>query len=922
MGPHPRLVESGIGWRNAVNSSEFHDRAMALFDSARELVGAQRDHFLKQACGDDRDLFSEVASLLEHDASPIGFVARLEAGDGARMLAGDLTRAPASDETSPHAVPARVASYRVLEFVAQGGMGAVYRAQQENPQRVVALKVLRAGEAAPDVAQRLEREAHVLGRLQHPYIATVHDAGVADVAMPDGRRARLPFFAMEFIDGRPVDALVREKRLSLRAILELFVRICDAVQYAHAQGIIHRDLKPGNILVADSARDPAAAAEIGDCRHERDVTEAIPKVLDFGVARLADSTSSGLTLETKPGHLLGTVAYMSAEQAAGAGTPVDARADVYSLGVVLFELLSGQLPIDVRDLSLIDALQRIQTAEATKLGAIERRFRGDLETIVGTALERDPGRRYESVAKLAADVRRFLADEPIAARRTSTLYRLQKFARRNRLLVGAAAVIALVLLVGAGTSTFFAMRMAAALEASERASRQEQAVSRFLIDDLLAAADPKLSGESDLTLVDAVRNALPAIDQTFAEEPAIAARLHYVVSRVLNELADPEPAHEHAKRAVVLYTAADGPDAETTLAARIHVARVEHFVANNELAEALIRDVLADLDRLNVTDTELRFDAYQILGHALLATRGAAAAEAPFRKAHAERVKAYGEDDPRTILGLRPLGACLHAERRYEEALALYDRVRDAEAALHGPDHPTLASLDMPRGVMLDKLGRLDEADAALMNALRVREELLGKTHPDLGNNLYQLARVRVARKQWDEALQMAERAVALQRGHYDDRDETVARSLSMVASIHNTCKRYSAAEPYYREALRVYGKTRGVGSTAYAITAVNLGVNLFRQDRIHEAVPQLEAALARAERAFSPAASTPLNARLVLARCHARLDDTDRAAQFYRSLLDTPLGENEAVPWQIEEARKELAALQAEAAGGASSPD
>jgi len=314
--------------------------------------------------------------------------------------------APAPEPDLPRHGPDRLGEYRILGVLGEGGMGKVYLAEQANTRRSVALKVIRPGWATPALLRRFEHEAQVLGRLHHPGIAQVFEAGVHE-----GHGERIPFFAMECVRGRSLLEFAEAELLDVPARLDLFARVCDAVQHAHANGVVHRDLKPGNILV------PA---------------DGSPKVLDFGVARITDSDVRAATLCTVQGELVGTVPYMSPEQIAGRPAELDARSDVYTLGVMLYELLTGRLPHDVRHSSIAHAARVIGEEEPARLSSANRHLRGEIQTIVGKALEKDRERRYQSARDLAEDLRRFLRDEPIAARPPSAVYQLRKLARRHK----------------------------------------------------------------------------------------------------------------------------------------------------------------------------------------------------------------------------------------------------------------------------------------------------------------------------------------------------------------------------------------------------------------------------------------------------------------------------------------------------------
>jgi tetratricopeptide (TPR) repeat protein/predicted Ser/Thr protein kinase len=424
------------------------DRVEALFHQAADLPPEGQRALLDDACAGDPGLRAAVEKLLADDAR-LG----TDAGSAAGVLNSPLVRRLPSTDSLPTpadlgARPARVGRYRVGRLLGEGGMGAVYEAEQDNPRRPVALKVIRPGLVSPELLRRFAREAQVLGRLHHPGIAAIYEAGVAE----DGQ----PFFAMELVRGLPLDEHARRQGLTTAARLELLARACDAVQYAHDQGVIHRDLKPSNILVDDSGQ---------------------PRVLDFGVARATDADLPTGADRTQTGQLVGTLTYMSPEQIADPKA-LDERSDVYALGVILFELLAGRLPYSFHKHAPLPEVARVILEQVPpRLGALDARLRGDVETVVAKALEKDREQRYASAAELAADLRRHLRQEPIRARPPSALYRLGKFARRHKALVAAAAAFVALVLVGAAVIGWQALTLARTErdEAVRQARRSEEA---------------------------------------------------------------------------------------------------------------------------------------------------------------------------------------------------------------------------------------------------------------------------------------------------------------------------------------------------------------------------------------------------------------------------------------------------------------
>lgn len=421
-------------------SSSLHNRAGEIFLRALDMSTDSRTRFLETACAEDTVLRKEVESLLgAHDESlPVLDAPR----DEANMVP--------ETEYDERFIGTQFGPFRILSKIASGGMGVVYKAEQNHPRRMVAIKLLRRGLSSRSAVRRFQFEVQALGLLQHAGIARIFEAGVKSVD-----DASIPYFAMEIVEGgRSITAVANERGLSTHQRLALIAQVCDAVHSGHQKGIIHRDLKPENILVDENGQ---------------------PKVIDFGVARATDADICLTTQNSEVGRLVGTLPYMSPEQLSGDPRQIDTRADVYALGVVLFELLSGKLPIHGPWNSVIDAVFAIREQPQSKLGAIDATLRGDIETIASKAIEKDKTRRYQSAAELAADIRHFLSDEPISARPPTAMYQLRMFARRNRGLVRGVAVGAAALLIAAAVSmqqTYVATR-------ARNVAQREEAHARY-----------------------------------------------------------------------------------------------------------------------------------------------------------------------------------------------------------------------------------------------------------------------------------------------------------------------------------------------------------------------------------------------------------------------------------------------------------
>lgn len=480
----------------ARDERERYERVASVFAEALDRPTGERAAFVDTVCGDDAVVRRRVLDMLAIDGEDERtFVARAS-GMAERVLRDAFSTAGATGadagEPAGDWMPERIGPYEIVRLVGEGGMGSVFEARQDHPKRTVALKTLRDGLRSDALVRRFRREIGLLARLEHPGIARILDAGTAATD-----RGTVPYFTMEFIRGRPILEAAAAHDLDRRERVAVMAEVCDAVQYAHQRGVIHRDIKPANILLEERAESDTGT---------RFGPRVRPRVLDFGVARAtAGDADDGtlVTLETDPGRIVGTLAAMSPEQVAGRGAEVDTRTDVYALGVVLYELLSGRPPLDVAGASLAEAARIIRDVEPPRLGTVDRELRGDLETIVAMALEKDPARRYASASELGADLRRFLADEPIAARPATTFYQVRKFARRHR------AIVAVTLAAAAG----LALATAASVRWALLAERSREAEA--------AATTTALEGEAAMRWL-SYRSGLTAAQALVVRDPAEA----------------------------------------------------------------------------------------------------------------------------------------------------------------------------------------------------------------------------------------------------------------------------------------------------------------------------------------------------------------------------------------------------------------
>jgi len=702
-----------------------HERASRLFLAARGLAENARAAVLNRECGEDVELRAEVESLLEHDADG----AFLEAPSGgyalhaAAAMGADSAIGFAKDRPAATAIPEVLDGFRILRLLGEGGMGVVYLAEQERPRRQVALKVIRSGWLSSTAQRRFEHEVNVLGRLQHPGIAQIYESGTTR----DGKGART-YFTMEYVDGAPLTHHARLRGLDTRARLEMIVRVCEAVQHAHQKGVIHRDLKPGNILVGSSGE---------------------PKIVDFGVARLIDPDASRSLALTQSGQFVGTLAYMSPEQLEGRGEGVDTRSDVYALGLVLYELLAGRRAHAVTDLGLEAAARTIRSGEPPALGSIVRTLRGDLETIVAKALEKEPARRYQSAAELGADIRRYLTDEPIFARPASRMYQLRKFARRNRAVVITAGLVAAALIGGVITTTWQASRAGREAARARREADRATAVSDF-VRRMFASIDP-YRGAGEATVAELARRAAAEIDAAAAGQPELEAALRYEVGVIFYAAGLAGDAEQQYRRALELRRRLAGDDHRDTIAVVHALGLLFNRQGRFAEAEPLLREAF-DQRRVQSVDSPETWRAASDLSMALMPVGRIDEAEALCSEARRKQQARLGSTHTDTLATQVNLASILRARGRLEEAADLLSDARRDLGETVGPEHPSTLLATANLAQVYKDGRRYAEAEPLYRTA---REGLLGRLgaeHPDTLVATANLAQVLWRQKKAEEA--------------------------------------------------------------------------------------------------------------------------------------------------------------------------
>jgi non-specific serine/threonine protein kinase/serine/threonine-protein kinase len=756
-----------------------------------------------------------------------------------------------------------IGNYRLVQKIGEGGMGEVYEAEQERPvRRKIALKIIKIGMDTKQVIARFEAERQALAMMDHANIARVYDAGATE----QGR----PYFVMEYVDGVPITEHCDRHRLTTRERLDLFIQVCEGVQHAHQKAIIHRDIKPTNILVTYKDGN------------------AVPKIIDFGVAKAVEHRLTEKTAYTELGQLIGTPEYMSPEQAEMTGQNVDTRTDVYSLGVLLYELLVGALPFDPRELphtSLDEIRRQIREVEPPKPSmkissldetssesATNRRtnpdilgslLRGDLDWITMKALEKDRARRYGTPMELAADIIRHIKNEPVQASPPSTAYRISKYVKRHTVGVVFAASALLLLLAFAVTMAVQTRRIAAERDRASREQETANRVSEFLAD-MIGSMDPQrlgltLMGElreqvrenqrgrgrSEAEIEAAVESlagvsgtdvALGLLDEEIlsraglliskelAEEPRISGKLEHTIGTTYEKLGLSEQAELHATRAAEIHQAELGAEHPATLASRSLLGLVYFNQGLYDEAEPLVRETLETQRRVLGVDHSDVFYSMSILANVYYRQGRYDESETLHRETLEKRRRVLGEDDPDTLRSGNSLANICFSQGRLDEAESLHRETLEKRRRLLGREHPDTLGSMSNLAIAVLYQGRYAEAESLCRETLEIRRRVLGEDHPNTLRSINDLALAYYRQDRFAEAEVLHSETLEIRRRLLGEEHPDTLSSLNNIAILMNAQGRHAEAETLHHQALEIQRRVLGEGHPDTLVTVYNLG--------------------------------------------------------------------------------------------------
>ena len=742
----------------------------------------------------------------------------------ARTLTNEVDPLQADTAASPRPgadaqLPEQLGEFRILGLLGRGGMGAVYLAEQQHPHREVALKVLRGAHDDPDALRRFQLEGEALAMLDHPNIAHVFATGV------DTRHgATIPFLAMELVRGRNLLADAEARGLDPAARVRQMLAVCHGVQHAHQRGVIHRDLKPANILVDDEGR---------------------PKIMDFGIARIVSDGGDAATRLTEAGQVVGTIPYMSPEQLRGESRKIDVRTDVFALGVILYELLSGKRPRDLDASSLFSAIKSAERNPMVPLAKIEPKFGGDLDTIVMKALAESPSQRYASVADFAADLERYLDHRPIEARAPSALYIAGKFARRHRALVAAASIAFVALIAATAFSLYSAQKEREARATAERNAAIAQSVNDFM-DSMFSAALPQEALGREISVREIVDQAVRQLANDPPKDRDVDARITHSLAQVYQVLGRYDDAQALIDAGLQRLVAKGGADPELSLELQMLDADLAGRKGDFARYETKAREAVEAATRNFGKQHPLYFKALNELAAAVAQQSRSDEASAIYEEILAAPVALLdGKDDLHSEI-LSDYGTVKRNAGDYKAAERIFNEALDRLMSEHGERYPSTLVAIQNVATLKQLTGDIDGAEKLYRRALEGRSAILGADHPETLTTRQNVANVMVLQGRQAEALPILKELLVAQRKTRGPGHPNSSIAAATLAWVYEDLGRLDDAEALYRETLALEKQYGADFPEAYS-TQHNFAMLLMNRGKLEEAAANFEAVIDRA---------------------------------------------------------------------------
>ncbi len=713
---------------------------------------------------------------------------------------------------APVALPRIPGCDEVCE-IRRGGQGIVYSAVQRSTKRRVAVKVLLDGAFASAAGRRrFEREIDLVAGLRHTHIVNVYDSGVTD----DGR----PYLVMEFVDGLPLDQFVQKLlaghsgELGAKELLRLFVKVCDAVTYAHRRGVIHRDLKPGNVLV-DSAGEP--------------------RVCDFGLAKETGGEGADESMAVSvSGQFMGSLPWASPEQLDGRAAPVDTRSDVYALGVILFQLVTGRFPYDVTG-GIRVAFDSILRAEPARPSAIGPGLDDEIDTIILKCLAKDPGRRYQSAGELERDIRHYLAGEPIEAKRDSAWYTLRKNLRRYRLIAGASLVVLIAVIAALGVSVSSWRSAVRARDEAREESARRAAIGEFL-GRMLTSVDPGRDGR-EVRFLEVINKAAGDLDGTMKDQPVVAAEIHRTLGSTYSALGMFDEAEKQMSTAQESAARSLGARHATTLMAESDLAWILAMRGRLDEGEGKSRAALEGLQATVGLQNAVALHAMTSLGD-ILSLRGKNdEAEKLLRGALAGQRQLIGDAAPDTLTTINALAVLLKRTGHLEEAERLLRQALELELKRGGPDDPDVLTTLSNLALVLQSAGKLDDSEAMQRETLARRRRVLGEEHQETLTSTSNLATLLMARRKNEEARELLERVAETGTRTQGAESVLTLTAMNNLAKVLQDLGRLEEAEGMFRRTLDARRRVMGPEHSMTLLTASNLAAVLDARGKSDESL-------------------------------------------------------------------------------------